>query len=41
MKYVCHLCSLTWMAKQGSIVVMTVKAETGLSKNLCGEWEGS
>lgn len=39
MKYVWRLCSLTCVAKQGSIVFMTIKAETGLSKDVCGEWE--
>lgn len=41
MKYVCRLCSLTGVAKQGSIAVMTIKAETGSSKDLRGEWEGN
>lgn len=38
MKYGCRSCSPTWVAKQGSIAFMTIKAETGSSK--CVEWEG-
>lgn len=41
MKNASHLCSLTWVAKQGSVVVMTVKSETGLSNYLCGEQKGN
>lgn len=41
MKYVWHLSNLSWLAKQGSAVVMTIKAETGSSKNPRGEWGGS
>lgn len=40
-KYVWHSCSLTWVAKQGSVAVMTIKPETGSSKDSWGEWEGN
>lgn len=39
-KYVWRLCSLTWVTKQDSFAVMTIKSETGLLKNVWSEWEG-
>lgn len=40
-KYVWCSCSLSWVANRGWAAVMTIKAETGSSKHLRDEWEGS